>query len=106
MIGAGNVAGAAGAGAHARRGLYHGADHFRVLAHSEIIVRAPNHDVARSLRRMPDGAREASGHALEVGENPVAMLVPQPVQSIREKRTIIHGLGSLLPSGITAATKL
>ncbi len=47
MIGTGNVAGTAGAGAKARRGRDHGADDFRMLPHAEIIVRAPNHDVAR-----------------------------------------------------------
>ncbi len=47
MIGAGDVAGAAGAGADAGRGLDHGADHFRMLAHAEIVVGAPDHDIAR-----------------------------------------------------------
>ena len=46
MIGAGDVAGAAGAGAHAGRGLDHGADHLRVLAHAEVVVGAPDHDVS------------------------------------------------------------
>ena len=58
MMGAGDVAGAAGAGADARGGLDHGADHFRVLAHAEIVVGAPDHDVARALRRVPDRMRE------------------------------------------------
>ncbi len=50
MMGAGDVAGAAGAGADARGGLDHGADHLRVLAHAEIVVGAPDHDIARPLR--------------------------------------------------------
>ena len=58
MIGAGDVAGAARAGAHPGRGLDHGADHLGMLAHAEIVVGAPDHDLARPLRRVPDGVRE------------------------------------------------
>ena len=47
MIGTGNVAGTAGTGAKARRCRDHGADDFGVLPHAEIIVRAPDHDIAR-----------------------------------------------------------
>jgi hypothetical protein len=90
MVGAGDVAGAAGAGAHAGRGFDHGADHLGVLAHAEVVVRAPDHDVARTVRRMPFGARKAAGEALEVGENPIAALVLQLRQRIREKSLIIH----------------
>ncbi len=75
MVGAGDVAGAAGAGAHAGCGLDHRADHLWVLAHAEIVVGAPHDDVARPLRRVPDRAREASGEPLEIGEHPVAALV-------------------------------
>jgi hypothetical protein len=42
----GNVARAAGAHAHARRGFDHGADHLRMLAHSELVVREPDHNRA------------------------------------------------------------
>ena len=91
MIGAGNVAGAAGAGSHPGRGLDHGADHLRMLAHAEIVVGAPDHDLARPARRMPDGVRKPAGDAFEVGENPVAALVAQTVQGVGEKRVVIHG---------------
>jgi len=50
-----------------------------VLAHAEIIVGAPDHDVALALRRMPDRVREAARDPLEVGENTVAALVMQAV---------------------------
>ena len=59
MVGAGDVAGAARAGAHAGGGLDHGADHLGVLAHAEIVVGAPDHDLARPLRGVPDGVRES-----------------------------------------------
>ncbi len=90
MVGAGDVAGAARAGAHAGRGLHHGADHLGVLAHAEVIIRAPDDDVARPIRRVPDRAREAPGEPLEVGENPVAALVPEAGEGPGEMCGIIH----------------
>ena len=80
MMGAGDVAGAAGAGANACGGLDHGADHLRMLAHAEIVVGTPDHDIARALRRVPDRVREAAGDPFEVGENTVAPLVMQAVE--------------------------
>ena len=59
MMGAGDVAGAAGAGADSCGGLDHGADHLRMLAHAEIVVGTPDHDIARALRRVPDRMRES-----------------------------------------------
>ena len=38
-----------------------------MLAHAEIIVGAPDHNLFRPVRRMPDGARETAGHEFEVG---------------------------------------
>ncbi len=96
MIIAGDVAGAAGAGAHARRGLDHGADHFGILAHAEIVVRAPDHDVLRSVGRMPYRVRKASGDTLEIGEHPVAPLAVQARQRIGEKAAVIHGFTLVL----------
>ncbi len=90
MIGAGNIAGAAGAGAHAGRGLDHGADHLRMLAHAEIVVGAPHDDLARPLRRMPDRVREAAGDALEIRKYAVAALVMQARQGVREKSRVVH----------------
>ncbi len=97
MVVAGDVAGAAGAGAHARRGLDHGADHFGVLAHAEIVVRAPDHDILRPLRRMPHRVRKASGDTFEIGEDPVTPLAAQPGQrrgeigGIIDVRAVISG---------------
>ena len=85
MVGAGDVAGAAGAGAHAGRGLDHGADHLGVLAHAEVVVRAPHDDVARPFRGVPDRARETAGQPLQIGKHPIAPLVPQTGESAPEK---------------------
>ena len=93
MIVAGDIAGAAGAGAHPGRGLDHGADHLGVLAHAEIVVRAPDHDVLRPVRRMPHRMRKAPGDAFEVGKHAVAPLAMQPVERAGEIAAIIDGRG-------------
>src|SRR5690242_3567650 len=90
MIGAGDVAGAAGAGADAGRGLDHGADHFRMLAHAEIVVGAPDHDIARPLRGVPNRMREPAGDAFEIGEDAVAALVMEAAEGVIEELAVIH----------------
>src|SRR5262249_3401333 len=81
----------------------HGADHFRVLAHAEVVVGAPNHNVSRALGGMPHAVRKASSNAFEVGEDAVAPLGTQPRQRIGKKAVIIDvrpivGLGHILSS--------
>src|SRR5262249_46594578 len=90
VIGACDVAGAAGFSAHAGRGRDHGAYYLGMLTHAEIIVRAPNDDVACTMRGMPGGAWKATGVALEVGKNSIPALVPQFGQRLREMYLIIH----------------
>src|SRR5215469_3576002 len=90
MIVAGDVAGASGTGAHAGRGFDHGADHLRVLAHAEIIVRAPDHDLLRSIRRMPDGVGKTPGDALEVGKHAVAPFLVQAGKCGEKEMIIGH----------------
>src|SRR6202000_967783 len=90
MVGARDVAGAPGAGADPGGGLDHGADHFGMLAHAEIVVGTPDHDVARPLRGMPHRMREPAGDPLEIGENPVAPFIMQTAEGGTEKLTVIH----------------
>ena len=90
MMGAGDVAGAAGAGADPGCGLDHGADHLRMLAHAEIVVGAPDHDIARPLRAVPHRMREPAGDPLEVSEHAVAALVMQAVERGAEELAVIH----------------
>ena len=90
MVIAGDVARAAGAGAHPGRGLDHGADHFRMLTHAEIIVGAPDDDVFRPIRRMPQRVWETSGNALKIGEHPIAPFGPQPGQRLGEIAVIVY----------------
>ena len=77
VIGPGNVAGAAGTGAHAGRRFDHGADHLRVLAHAEVIVRTPDHDRARAVRRTPGRVGKTPRDALEIGKHTVAPFLVQ-----------------------------
>ena len=93
MVVARDVARAAGAGADAHRGLGHGAHHGEVLAHAEIIVRAPHRDLARPVGRMPDRRREAPGDALEIGEDAVAALGLEALDGAFEEALVIHGRG-------------
>ena len=79
------VPGSPGAGAHPRGGLNHRAHHLRVLCYAEVIVRAPDHHIARPLRRMPDRMRKPVRQTFEISENAVAPLVSKLVQSPIEK---------------------
>ena len=90
MMGASDVAGAAGAGADAGCGLDHRADHFRVLAHAEIIVGAPDHDVAGAFRRMPHRMGKAASDAFQIGKNPVPPFVMEAGEGGAEKLAVIH----------------
>ena len=90
MIGAGDVARAARARAHAGRGLDHRADNLGMLAHAEIVVGAPDHDVPLALRRVPEGVREPAGDPLQVGEHAVAALLVQGRQRIGKKGVVGH----------------
>ena len=92
MIGASDIAGAACAGTHTRCGFDHRPDDLRVLTHPEVIIGAPDDDVARPLRGMPDCVREAAGKPLEIGKYPVAALIPELGKGICKIRVVIHGL--------------
>src|SRR5262249_23522299 len=70
----------------------------RVLAHAEVVVRAPHHDVALAARRMPEGAREPAGEAFQVGEHAIAPLVPQAGEGVLEKAVVVHWASPTPPS--------
>src|SRR5215469_3576761 len=90
MIGPGNVARAASAGAHPDRGFDDGVDHLRVLAHAEVVVRAPDHYRARAIRGMPDRVRETPGDALEIGEYAIALLRAKARECCGKEMIIDH----------------
>src|SRR6266566_3328727 len=90
MVVAGDIAGSAGAGAHSGRGLDHGADDLRMLAHAEIVVGAPDDDAFRPLRRMPQRIRKAPGDTLQIGKYAITPLSPQLRQRAGEIAVIIN----------------
>ena len=90
MVGAGDIARTARAGAHAGCGLDHGADHLRVLSHAEVVVRAPDHDVPLALRGVPDRVRKTPCDPFEISKDAVTPLVPQFAQGRREITFVIH----------------
>ena len=89
--GPGDVAGPARPGADALERLGHGLQHQRVLAHAEVVVRAPDRDLDRTLGAVPGGAREPSAVALEVGEDPIPSLGAQPREGVGQDLLVSHG---------------
>jgi len=65
----------------------HGGEHQGMLAHAEIIVRAPYGNLAGAVLGVADGAREIALLALKLGENPVASFLVKAgdVVAVREK---------------------
>ena len=90
VVGAGNVAGAAGARAHPAGCVLERGDDVGVLAHAEIVVGAPDGDFLGAAVGAPDGAREFAGDALEIGEDAVAALCMELVDRFLEEPLIIH----------------
>src|ERR1019366_2312489 len=105
MVGSGDIACPSGPGAHPRGGLNHRSNDLRMLGHAEIIVRAPDHHIARTIRRMPDRMRKPARQTFEIGKNPVAALVPKLVQGPIEKDVVVHdALTFLVPLSKIQAT--
>ena len=104
VVGAGDVARAAGAGAAFVQRLVHGRDHLGMLAHAEIVVRAPDGDFARLLARIAQCPRKTAGAPLKIGENTVASFLVQAFQLFREERLEIHRY--MLPGGSSLGTGL
>ncbi len=90
VVGARNVARAAGAGAHGPRRRDHGLDDRRVLPHAQIVVRAPHDDFAGTRLGAPDRVREAPGDPLQVGEDAVAALGMKRGNRFTKNRLIVH----------------
>ena len=74
-----------------RRGLDHGVDHLRVLAHAEIIVGAPDGDILGfTVRTMPHRLGETLHIALDMGEDPIAPFRTKTEDSCLEVAPINH----------------
>ena len=90
VAGAGNVAGAARARAHAPGGLLERGDDVGMLAHAEIIVGTPDGDFLGTAVGAPDGARELPNDAFHVRKDPVAPLRVELLDGILEEPLIVH----------------
>ena len=90
MVGAGDVPGAAGAGAATVDRRMHRRQHLRVLAHAEIVVGAPYRHLATAVAAIVHRPREMPGPAFEIGKDAIASLAPQFTQLPLEKSLVIH----------------
>ena len=90
VVGAGNVAGAAGTGATLVDGELHRLGHLRMLAHAEIVVGTPDGDFLFAGGRMARRTREISLVALQIGKDAIAPFLMQAIQLGFEERLEIH----------------
>src|ERR1700692_1136728 len=90
MISAGDVARTAGANAGSRSSFDHCTDHVGMLGHAEVIVRAPDHNLAGTDRRMPDRVRKLTGNPLQIDEITIPAPVPKLVQGRSEQGVIVR----------------
>ena len=99
MVGAGDVAGAAGAGAATVERLMHRREHGRMLAHAEIVVGAPDGHLAGAAGMMVLGAREGARLALEIGEHAIASFAMQAIELAAEIGFVVHDVLPLTVAG-------
>ncbi len=91
----GNIARAARAGAGRVDRLVHGGKHLGMLAHAEIIVRAPYCNRPRPLRRVMDRSRKFPLAPQNIGEYAVAPFDRQCVEGFLKLPLIVHTFSSL-----------
>src|SRR6266404_9131166 len=84
MAVAGDVPGASGTGTHPQYALDHRVDDRRVAPHTEIVVRAPDDDLAGIVATAPSGIGRALRVPLQIGENAIAAF-PADTIEIRQK---------------------
>ena len=77
---AGNISRTPGAGARPPRRFDHGIDDRRVTAHPEIVVGAPNDDLAAVAPVVPRRIRRARSISLQIGENAITALAANAVE--------------------------
>jgi hypothetical protein len=99
-MGAGDIARAASAGAAIVQRLFHRRQNLGVLAHSEIVVRAPDGDGALAIRAMAAGMGKIAGTALKIGKDAVAALRPQLVNLLGKESVVIHCNSPRLRAGL------
>ena len=71
--------------------LVHGGEHDRVLAHAEIVVRAPHGDRRGAASGVKCSAvGEGAAAALQIGEDAIAAFGPDNVQRVLKFLIIVH----------------
>ena len=96
---AGDIARAAGAGAHGVDRLVHGGQYRRVLAHAEIVVGAPHGDLARTVRREVICHRKEPAAALHIREGAISAFAMKGLEPLLEQPLEIHvGLLHVCPA--------
>ena len=91
VVGARDVARAARARAAFVEAIMHRFEHRGVLAHAEIVVRAPHGDGLRFLIDEARRVRELAAVALDIGEDPIPSVSAHSVQLAGEIGFEIHG---------------
>ena len=95
---AGNVAGAARAGADRVDRLVHGGDHGGMLTHAEIVVGAPHGDRAGLGTREVLGRRKRAAAPLQIGKDTIAPFTMNGVQSVLQLTGVVHQASSTPPA--------
>ena len=88
MAVAGDIARAAGAGTHGVQCLCHRRENRRMLAHAEVVVRAPDGDLGTDP--MIEGARKTAASPLEIGEDAIPPLAAQRLDALFKEAFVIH----------------
>ena len=89
--GAADVAGTTGTGASLINGLFHGVQDGRVLAHTEIVIRAPDRDFALGTCFITVCRfREMPGVTAQIGEYAISAFVFKRADVVAEKLLVIH----------------
>ena len=82
------------------RRVLHGGNGRRVLAHAEIVVRAPDGDLAGVVGSVAeDRAGKTTGDALEICEHAIALLLAERVDRLLENSAVVHVVASLFADG-------
>src|SRR5262245_5940497 len=90
MVGAGDVARSTGAGAATVERLVHGRKNLRMLAHAEIVVRAPDRYLFRAGGGMMRRFGKGSHLAFEVGEHAITSFATETIQLAPKIVLVVH----------------
>ena len=101
---AADVARSARAGADFVQRLFHRLDHRRVLAHAEIVVRAPHGDRLGAVAAEAMRVREGALGPQDVDEHAIAAFVMKPLDRRSEDAVVIQA-NPRLPAPLAATPK-